>query len=179
MNRALVAIAILLLAGVVAWLSSEPDSAAHKMPGMPDFAVSKVTSIRISGASAGPLEIRQSEGQWRFPDGVKVDSDAVNHLLGDLASMRIVRVVTRSSDHDAELGFGSSVSEVVLSNSDGAVLFRVDIGKQGKDLISTYVRVGEEKTVLAVDKTLLWQVHRGREGWLATDVQAVDTHLNP
>jgi hypothetical protein len=56
---------------------------------------------------------------------------------------------------------------VLLKREHGDTLLELFIGKQGSDLISTYLRFADRPEVLAVDRTLLWQVRRPYEEWKA------------
>jgi len=106
-------------------------------------------------------------GQGKDADGHPADAAAVGQLLDDLTGMRPVRVVSRSRAHDAELGLApSSRVHVRLLGPEG-VLRELWVGSQAADLISTHGRVGADGPVVAVDRTLRWQVMRSARGWRA------------
>jgi hypothetical protein len=54
-----------------------------------------------------------------------------------------------------------------MKREGGDTLLDLFIGKQGSDLISTYLRLADRPEVLAVDRTLLWQVRRPYQDWKA------------
>jgi len=87
------------------------------------------------------------------------NDEAVQRLLGDLAAMHVVRVVTHTRAHDDTLGMSKGVKLVLRGRADTALL-SLTVGKQSSDLISTYVRIGQAPEVLAVNKALVWQVRR-------------------
>ena len=106
---------------------------------------------------------------WRM-GGKPVDAQAVSRLLDDLKRMQVRRIVAWNRAHDRELGLDDAdAREVRLFASDGTVLWHVRIGGQAQDLTSTYLRVQGDDRVLAVDKTLRWQVLRTPEAWLARE----------
>lgn len=166
MNRRIAIIAILLLAAMSLWFVSRPESSSQQMPEMVYFDPSKVDTISLRGEGVESFSLQRSTDGWTISGGQKAEIDAVNHLLDDLADMQIVRVVTRNPDHYAELGIGSGSVHLSLKAGESELL-RVDIGRQGKDLLSTYLRIGDRPEVLAVNKTLLWQVRRAKDGWRA------------
>jgi len=160
--------ALLLLAGVALWLASRPESAPQQMPEMVRFDVDAVASIALVAGEGEKVMLSRSDGRWLLAEGEPADEDAVSHLLNDLATMRVVRVVTRSFEHHERLQMDvRQASRVTLSDAGGKPLLELFIGKQGTDLISTYLRLADAPEVLAVDKALLWQVKRSYQGWQA------------
>lgn len=166
MKKVVVALAILLLAGAVLWLAAQPESAGQRMPTMVRFDQKSVDAISISGVAPEAVILKRTGEKWLLQGGKEAEGTAVEHLLNDLATMQIVRVVSRSPANDESLGFGKGSVQVVLTGGDRELL-GVTIGKQGSDLISTYLKLAGRPEVLAVDKTLLWQVKRPAEGWAA------------
>lgn len=160
--------AILFLAGAVLWLSSRPESASQRMPELVRFDPASIDSITLGGGGVEELELKRAGDFWLMPDQQKADSSAVQHLLDDLATMEIVRVVTRNPENYSDLGIGKDSVRVALS-AGGRELPGIEIGKQGSDLISTYLRIGDMPEVLAVNRTLLWQVRRAKDGWRAVE----------
>lgn len=181
MNRFISLALVLSLTGVVIWLASRPDAAPQQMPQLAGFAVEKVHTIEIKGH--GPAltfsrnELGKGESSWQLLAGpekkVAADSEAVIHLLNDLAAMTPIRVVTRNPEQYERLKVGTETTEVTLKERQGAVLFAVLIGKQGSDLLSTYIRLADKPEVLAVDRSLVWQVHRPLDGWKAKEAAPV------
>jgi len=168
MKKSVLPVVILLLAVLVLWLFARPDSASWNQPELVRFDPASVDSIRLSGEGVKELLLHREEMQWLMQEGQRADRDAVDHLLNDLASMEVVRVVTRNSEHYPELGIGEDAVRVVLSGA-GSDLLTVEIGKQGGDLLSTYLRMAGKNEVVAVNKTLVWQVRRAKEGWKAVE----------
>lgn len=151
MKKPIVVMLILLLAVVVFWLASRPDSAPQKMPELVRFNPADVFSIMLKQEAVGVISLRRSgEKWWLSEEGEEAaDVDAVLHLLDDLASMEIVRVVTRSPENYERLQIGlekmgstktgSGSTQVILKGESGNTLLDLFIGKQGSDLISTYL----------------------------------------
>lgn len=178
MNRFISLALILSLVGMVLWLASRPDSAPQRMPEIAGFSTDAVQRFEINHADTPPVSLQRMEsgwqvqavsGEWRGASG-----EAVSHLLDDLALMKPIRVVTRNPVQYEKLKVGPEATKVTLKNQQGAVLFAVLIGKQGSDLLSTYLRIPDKPEVLAVDRSLVWQVSRPLAGWKANEAGAVE-----
>ena len=168
MKRAIFWVGLLALAGWSAWRFSQPDVVpqAHVSLVTPD--ISKVAVIDLMPASGIRIRLKKKDGTWLLagsPD-VPANRESVSHLLGNLADMRVIRVVTHTHAHDDTLGMNKGVKLVLRDQADTA-FFHLTVGKQGSDLISTYVRVGQSPEVLAVNKPLAWQVMRSPNAWKA------------
>ena len=181
MNRFLSLALILSLAGVVLWLALRPDSAPQRMPEIARFASQAVDAIEIRDDSQ--IKLRRAESGWQLMIDSSVwstaDDEAVTHLLDDLAAMQPIRVVTRNADQYEKLNVGSAATKVLLKDRQGRELFQVMIGKQGSDLLSTYIRLAGKPEVLAVDRSLLWQVKRPLEGWQAREAVQIEAAAKP
>ena len=166
------------LAGVVIWLASRPDAAPQKMPELAGFAVGTVHTIEIIQGDGLAVTLKRHDSDWQLQAGSgnesRADDEAVTHLLTDLASMKPVRVVTRNPNQYEKLKVGSGATKVTLKDQLGGVLFAVLIGKQGSDLLSTYIRIADKPEVLAVNRSLLWQVSRPLDGWKTNEADPVD-----
>ena len=172
LKKVIIITSLLFLAGVLIWMASRPDSAPQTMPEMIRFNPDEVHTLALTNAGAVPVLLLRSDNGWKLEgdgsEGEQVaDADAVQHLLDDLASMKIVRVVTRNPGHYEKLRVTTGSIQVLLKRAGGETLLDLFIGKQGSDLISTYLRIGGRPEVLAVDKTLLWQVRRPYQEWKA------------
>lgn len=173
LKRAVITASLLLLAGVLVWMASRPDSAPQAMPEITRFNPDEVYALDLMNGGAEPVSLLRSGNGWKLKgDGSEgeqevADADAVQRLLDDLASMNIVRVVTRNPGHYEKLRVTTGSIRVLLKRESGEALLDIFIGKQGSDLISTYLRIGDRPEVLAVDKTLLWQVRRPYQEWKA------------
>ncbi|MDQ6959834.1 MAG: DUF4340 domain-containing protein [Mariprofundaceae bacterium] len=160
--------AFLVLMGWSAWRFSQPEIApqAHAPLMAPD--IGKIHAIVLASASGTPVRLEQQHGKWMLtgsPD-VLANAESVRYLLHDLTAMHVIRVVTHTHAHDAELGMNKGVKLTLLDKADAGLL-TLAIGKQGSDLISTYVRIGQSSDVIAVNKVLVWQVRRTRSAWKA------------
>ncbi len=180
MKKTAITVLLLFLAGVVIWLASRPDSAPQVMPEMIRFNPDAVYALTLTNGGEVTASFLRDGSRWKLEgEGVEgeqedADADAVQHLLDDLASMNIVRVVTRNPEHYEKLRVTTGSTRVVLKSEGGDSLLELFIGKQGSDLISTYLRVGGRPEVLAVDRTLLWQVSRPYQEWKAPVSSDVD-----
>lgn len=131
------------------------------------WQVADVTRIEIlHGKDALMLE-RQGDHTWRL-GGKPADAQAVQQLLEDLKQMQVERIVAWNAAHDRELGLDDAEArDVRLYASDGSMLWQCRIGRQARDLTSTYLRVQGDDRALAVDRALRWQVLRTPDIWLA------------
>jgi hypothetical protein len=168
-RKTVIVVALLLLAVLVIWLASRPDSAPQTIPETVSVDPSQVLTITLRRAGSEPLLFKRVDGAWRLANGRKseaADEDAVSHLLSNLASMRVVRVVTRNPQQYEAMHVGESAPEIVLKDKSGNTLLALRVGKQGVDFLTTYIRLIDKPEVLAVNKVLNWQVGRSRDGWL-------------
>jgi hypothetical protein len=171
LKKTVITASLLLLAGVVIWLASRPDSAPQSMPEMIRFNADAVYTMTLENRGEGTISLLRSGSGWKLEgEGAEgeqkdADADAVQHLLDDLASMKIIRVVTRNPEHYEKLRVSTGSVRVLLKREGGDTLLDLFIGKQGSDLISTYLRLADRPEVLAVDRTLLWQVRRPYQEW--------------
>ena len=180
LKKAAITVSLLFLAGVLVWLASRPDSAPHSMPEMVRFSPDEVYTLDLKSGGEVAVSLLRSDGGWKLTgEGLEgetqdADADAVQQLLDDLASMKIVRVVTRNPGHYEKLRVTTGSVRVLLKREGGDTLLDLFIGKQGSDLISTYLRLADRPEVLAVDRTLLWQVRRPYQDWKASVSPDVD-----
>ncbi len=128
----------------------------------------KIHSITLASEHRPTVRLEKQKNKWVLTGMsiVPANNESVQHLLDNLASMHIIRVVTHTHAHDHELGMNKGTQLTLLDNAGNRLLDLI-VGKQGSDLISTYVRIGQSPEVLAVDKALVWQVSRGRNAWKA------------
>ncbi len=176
MKKTAIIILFLFMTGVFIWLVSKPDSAPQKMPEIIRFNPVDVFSLVLANEGAETISLRRSGDQWKLLQEGSEDKKmvfaqavAVQHLLDDLANMEVVRVVTRNPEHYKKLHVGSGATQVLLKDKGNSVITNLFVGKQGSDLISTYLRVDGMPEVLAVNRVLLWQVRRSYQGWEAID----------
>lgn len=164
---------ILSLVALVLWLASRPDAASQQMPEMAGFASDRAQSIEIAREESSTIRLKRSDAGWQLQADVgewrAANSDAVSHLLNDLAAMKPIRVVTRNPAQHQKLKVGPKAVRVTLKDQHEVLLLEVLIGKQGSDLLSTYVRMAGQHEVLAVDRSLVWQVSRPLDGWQGSE----------
>ncbi|NOR73290.1 MAG: DUF4340 domain-containing protein [Mariprofundaceae bacterium] len=174
LKKAVITVSLLFLAGLLIWLASRPDSAPQLMPEMVRFNPDEVYRLALMDGGDVAVSLLRSDSGWKLKgEGAEgeqqdADADAVQHLLDDLASMKIVRVVTRNPEHYEKLRVTTGSVRLLLKSKRGDTLLDLSVGKQGSDLISTYLRLADRPEVLAVDRTLLWQVRRPQQEWKAS-----------
>ena len=185
------ALLVLIATGVFFWKHEEPVSAPQQMAAWQTLDASRVSTLSIQKNGEPAIELHRQGNQWMIA-GKAADAQAVQRLLNDLSAMRPVRIVTRKRDHDALLGLDAHAITVKLTDAAGKPLLHATIGKQGANLISTYLRLQGEDVVYAVNKPLVWQLNRSATAWgktvphpaitasaadaYATDTYATDTY---
>ncbi len=179
MNRFLIPATVLLLVGIVLWLATRPEAAFQQMPEMPEFASDRAQSIEIAGGEVSSVRFRRSDAGWKLltesGEEHHANKDAVLHLLNDLAAMQPIRVVTNNPEQHQKLMVGPKAIRVTVKDQHEVVLLEVMVGKQGSDLLSTYIRVTGQQAVLAVDRSLAWQVNRSLDGWQQHDLAPAES----
>lgn len=172
MKRVVFACLLVLLAAWAIWRLGQPSGALQAMPPLPAWEREEVYAIELMPHGREAMQLVQRQGTWFIREGeseVAADAAAVAKLLDDLEGMRPVRLVTRKAQHYRDLGVGEGSARVILKRQDGAILLDMRIGKPASDLVSTYIRLADAAAVLAVNRSLSWQVHRNRKDWQAVE----------
>lgn len=157
----------LLLLGVVLWMWQEPSSKPQRMDIWASIAAEKIYKIIIQKQGTQSIVLQLQQGKWHLGNGDLAVQGATLRLLDDLTAMQVIRVVTRKQNHDADLGLLKRGVTVKCLDAQAVVLLDIRVGKQGSDLLSTYVRRAGDDAVVAVNKTLVWQVKRSKNAWKA------------
>jgi len=176
LKRAVVWVVLLVLTGWSLWRFMQPAVAPQMHVPLTTPDISQVDAIELAPMAGPAVHLKKERKKWMLvgkPDA-PANEETVRHLLNDLAAMRVIRVVTHTHTHDDELGMNHGTKLTLLDQTDNA-LFTLTVGKQGSDLISTYVRVGQAPEVLAVDKSFVWQVKRDSNAWKAPPPMPHDT----
>ena len=146
-----------------------PISQPQDMAEWPQIEEHAVMGMVLRLTAENTIELIHKQGVWYLKDGSLANQDAALRLRYDLAHMRPIRMLTRGHKHDAELGFSASAIQVQCLDAQGHVLLDIAVGKQGSDLLSTYVRRTEDDVIYAMDKLLLWQLKRTKKAWKSVD----------
>ncbi len=163
---------LLLLATAFFVQKSDHKEVQQAMPLWSEVESSHVARINITVAASETIELQQTKNGWQLNGKNEADAEAVKRLLNDLSSMRPVRVVTRKHQHDKALRLDKKGIHVLLFNADGRKVFDAMVGKQGANLLSTYLRLRGSDVVLAVDQSLNWQLHRSLDDWKASHAKS-------
>jgi len=181
-KQMIVAVFIIALGALFFWQKEDTSQAQQQMPAWTTIDAKKINSMELRQAGEAPIVLKRSGTQW-LVGGNPADVNAVKRLLQDLSSMQPVRVVTRKRSHDADLGLDAQGVSILLSDSAGKHLLDATLGKQGADLLTTYLRLKGSDVVLAMNKALNWQIHRSADAWKqAPPAQAtpiLDTYAVP
>jgi len=175
MKQVIVALVIIALGMVFFWQKEDTSQAKQSMPAWVTIDANQVSSMELRQAGQAPIILKRNGAQWLI-GADPADATAVDRLLRDLCSMQPVRVVTQKRSHDAALGLDAQGVAIVLSDSAGKRLLDVTLGKQGANLLTTYLRPKGSDVVLAMNKALNWQIHRSADAWKqAPPAQAAPT----
>ncbi len=164
-------IAVSITLGLVVLLISQqsPRDTLQPLPELPRFTIQDVAGFSIFSQGKEVLKARKEGERWLLvahDAPAYLQTKAVEQLLHDLQTMQAKRVVTRKTELFQR--FAVDEHEVVLQDKQGHVLLDVFVGKPATDLVSTYIRLADDKRVLTVDKVLTWQVKRTLDAWLNT-----------
>ncbi len=164
-------IAVLITLGLVALIimQQSPKDTLQSLPELPHFTVQDVATFSISSKGKVILKGKRKGDKWLLVGSdtpTYLQTKAVERLLHDLQSMQAKRVVVRKTELFQR--FAVDENEVVLQDKQGHILLDVFVGKPATDLVSTYIRLADDKRVLTVDKVLTWQVKRTLDAWLDT-----------
>ncbi|MDX8396341.1 MAG: DUF4340 domain-containing protein [Mariprofundaceae bacterium] len=166
-------IVALLTAGLGFWVIlqiTSPDSAPQALPSLPEIHEIDVTSVDIvlPSETQSTIKLRRDVNGWLLEQGkgsIAANKQAVERLVHDLSMMQPIRLLSKKAELHEQFHLGDDAVRVVLQDKKGQTLLDIFIGKQGTDLISTYVRLVGKSEALAVNRTLVWQVKRMPESW--------------
>jgi len=158
---------------VLLWQSQQSTSSLQKTAYLGDLQATSISRIVISHAQKRKLDLTLRDGVW-YANDKRADPQAVERLHDDLLAMRVIRVVSHGHQHDADLGLAKRAIHVRCFDAKGHEWVHLQVGKQGNDLVSTYVsRMGSDLTeqgdVVAVNRALLWQLNRSEAAWQAKE----------
>ena len=169
-SRLIVVLLLLVVAAWAVWQGMRPSGAPQAMlPKWPAVHADAVAGIDIQLPPDEHVRLRKQDGKWMLmlKQPEPASEKDVRHLIDDLSGMHVIRVVSRNRTHDAELGVDGKGVSVQLSGRSDKELLDLIVGKQGSDLLSTYVRLAGAPEVVAVDRALVWQVRRDISSWKA------------
>jgi len=158
---------LLVLALLIAYgVMQRSEKSVGEVPGTVAFEQANVHGITLHSDFQADVVLVRHDDAWKLADDTPANAELVQRLLSDLAAMQVSRIVARSNSHDLELGMAKEDAvHLTLNDTQGQPLLTLDVGRQGGDLLSTFVRYVGDQKVLAVDKSLVWQVRRNLDGW--------------
>ena len=164
-----IGLVILVMLALFAIGQRAPKNTAQDLPELPRFQLEDVASLTIRIKQQPEIKAKKEGNRWLLigsESPSEMNALAVDQLLYDLQTMQAKRVVVRKTELFQR--FAVDENEVVLQDKQGHVLLDVFVGKPATDLVSTYIRLADDKRVLTVNKTLTWQVKRTLDAWLDT-----------
>jgi len=188
----MLAVLLTAIAAMAVWAireQAQPSAASQRLPEWASFSQANVSDVMIRHGKTSSIHLHRQGEHWVLLaediDSDKqpvladasenaaskrpaADEDAVGHLLGDLSSMQIVRVVSHHAEYFSQLQLDEENGvNVQLRNPAGEILLDLWIGKPATDLVSTYARLQGAHEAVAVNRSLTWQVRRLPESWKA------------
>ncbi len=174
MRRVLGVLALAAGAALVwaVWQAERPKQGLAPMPEWPVWSAQAVKAIEIKVHNEPKLRLVREGEAWQACIGKQpckpARAEQARMLLDLLAKMRPVRLVARGHAHDAQLGLAgkTAVRLRVLGEKD-RVLLDATVGRQASGAATeTYLRLGDDPRVIAVDQALVWLVRRPAQDWL-------------
>jgi hypothetical protein len=155
-------VAILIILGITAYLFErgevrEQQGASPKAVIFPVFKTEQAANIEIK-TKGKTVSLTKKEGRWLVAldgDYYPADKNEVDNIFRTVNKMQRENVVSTDPakypvfELDQENGV-----EVKVSKADNSVLAHFFVGKNGPDLISTYIRIEGEKEVLLLSGML-------------------------
>jgi hypothetical protein len=163
----ILAVAILAVLSVVAYLGNRPKVAASADPRIGGVLLDSDTAAKAAGlvvADQGKkVELsRDAAGQWAVVSYFNFPADVVkiSRLAQDLNEAKVDRQVTENPERMAHLGF--SDSSITFKDSSGKEIWRLVVGKESDSGNGRFIRFGDEP------KAFFSTMHI----WLDTDSKA-------
>jgi hypothetical protein len=147
---------LIVLGGVTWWFNKHPtpDANASKTPATPKLISvdpKQIDGIRIAKLGAEPIEIAKLADSWTIakPSAMPADTDAVNMLVGSLATLNADRLI---DEHPSSLDtFGlSTPSEEIDVTLKGGKTTRLLLGTDTPAATGTYAKLDSDPKVYTV-----------------------------
>jgi hypothetical protein len=167
MKTSIAGIVILVALAVLVIAQRAPKNTTQNLPHLPKFVLEDVLSFKVAIKGKTSMKAKKEGERWLLLGSTSakyLNPLAVDQLLHDLQTMQAKRVVVRKTELFQR--FAVDENEVMLADKQGNTLLDVFIGKPATDLVSTYIRLADDKRVLTVNKTLTWQIKRTPDAWL-------------
>ncbi|MDX8388159.1 MAG: DUF4340 domain-containing protein [Ghiorsea sp.] len=164
---ALILVLLGLLIGLV--VQQSPNETAQDLPTLPVIQWDDVEAFDIQWHQKVKISAKKEGNIWLLVDAeapTKLNGNHVEQLLMSLQDMKPKRVASFKAEHHVRFSVAETDNLLTLRNANGDTLLAIYVGKPATDLVSTYIRLAGEDTVVTVDKTLTWQVNRTQDAWL-------------
>jgi hypothetical protein len=159
-------VALLGVLLLVVWLGERraptPGSPTITAPPLLDAPADAVTRVEwVDGGTR--LTVVRTPGGWTDAAGRPWRSNAPEDLLGALATLRPVAVVSADPTALGEYGLGAGASHLELFGSDDRPLLRLDLGRRNPAWTGVYVRRADTAEILLVGALLHWELRKLRD----------------
>jgi len=180
MSRIVLAIsAIILIALGLTWQQihrpqhQESGQAAQALSDWPTLDQDTITAITLHHGEQ-TIDLHKVSSVWQLHDRygeVAANSDLINQLLRDLTVMRPQQFITSNPDRFKRFRLDNHADRITLKGKASTPLLDLLIGKAGTDLISTTVRRLGSNQIIAVNRSLAWQLGRPATSWRAPEAK--------
>ncbi|HTT56360.1 MAG TPA: DUF4340 domain-containing protein [Opitutaceae bacterium] len=141
-------VAVLAVLSAIAWYLRRPPPppAVDPRVGQPVLdgqVLAAAASVRLTDQGKTVLLARQPDGKWRDTSyyDLPVDFDKLGHFTDDLTAAKVQRLVSRSPEVLARLGFKDT--SIALLDAAGKEQWRVTLGKEAESG-GRFVKFGDE-----------------------------------
>lgn len=178
---ALVFVGLLVLTGLVQWMSSPSASEAFQRDVIALDTAAVQTLVIDNPSRDAPVRLTRSDGPWRVQSGegsaYPASAEAVRRALGTLSTLNVNALVTRQESKHARFQVDSTGTTVTALGRDDQNLARLIVGKPtftGRQQANTYVRPAGEASVYEVESFLPSQLNKDVEEWRDKSVWSLD-----
>lgn len=185
-KQAMIFACALLLLGVFALVRKGENVEATPTRPLLDFNIDAVKAFRINHFTSSQYFVKNGDGWEAREDsndlteieegGVvkilegkefkKADTKIISHLLATLSGLEIGEPVA-IADNLADFRINNLSLHVVFYGEENKVLGRLNIGKQGADVFTSFVTLGDAREVYSVKENLNLHVNKNFHEWLA------------
>ncbi len=183
---ALVLVLLVVVGGLVLFMRYGP-SPGPNLAG-PSILLSEGQRQKLAQADEiffGDVSLKRAGAQWYLGNGIMADPLLVKALLGELASMELVRPLTQNADLWGKLGLDSKATPLVI-RADDEDLFRLQLGdvtndgptgRSGQYVMDGGIAYRMEPPLLVPSKPLKWAALKPELLPNLSDISVVDIHL--
>ena len=151
---------LVVLAGLVGYIyylnREKPENSTDSKKAFAKLNSDQIEELRIKSADNQTTTLQKTGTDWTLVDPVKTEADSndVNAIASDLATMDIERVVDESPGDVKQYGLNPPRVEVAFRTKGGKDFRRVDIGDKTATGGNLYAPIQGEKRVVLLNSSL-------------------------